>query len=101
MIRAEESFEFPISAEKSVSILVKTFFLLEITCFWAEKSFEFPISVEKSVSISDQLSHSIKKAPPFPNPGYVPVQASWHNNIPTFKFSIYCNKFRTNEMYNL
>ena len=42
---AEKTFEFPILAEKLVSISVKTFFIfiffLEITCFWAEKTFEF------------------------------------------------------------
>ena len=48
---AEKALEFPILAEKSVSILVKTFFL-EITCFWAEKAVEFPNLAEKSVSIS-------------------------------------------------
>ena len=52
VIRPEKAFEFPILAEKSVSISVKTFFFLEITCFWAEKTFEFPILAEKSVSIS-------------------------------------------------
>ena len=56
MSRSEEPFEFVILAEKSVSILVKTFFFsfffLEIICFWAEKSFEFPIPAKKSVSIS-------------------------------------------------
>ena len=51
VIRPEKALEYPILAEKSVSISVKTFFL-EITCFWAEKTFEFPISAEKSVSIS-------------------------------------------------
>ena len=59
MIRPEELLEFPISAEKSVSILVKTFLciyilFLENTCFWAEKPFQFPISAEKSVSISEK-----------------------------------------------
>ena len=48
---AEKAFEFPILAEKSVSISVKTFFF-ETTCFWAEKAFEFPILAEISVSIS-------------------------------------------------
>ena len=44
VIRCEKAFEFPIIAEKSVSILVKTFFfVLETICFWAEKTFEFPI----------------------------------------------------------
>ena len=47
VIRPERAFEFPFSAEKSVSISVKTFFL-ETTCFWAEKTFEFP---KNSVSI--------------------------------------------------
>ena len=58
MIRPEEPFEFPISAEKSVPVLVKTFsfffFFFEITCLWAEKTFEFPISAKKSVSIADK-----------------------------------------------
>ena len=49
---AEKSFEFPILAENSDSISVKTSFFLEITCFWAEKSFEFPILAENSDSIS-------------------------------------------------
>ena len=36
-IRPEEPFEFVTSAEKSVSISVKTFFFFfEITCFWAK-----------------------------------------------------------------
>ena len=52
VIRTEEPFEFAISAGKSVSISVKTFFFSDITCFWAEKPFEFPISTKKSVSIS-------------------------------------------------
>ena len=93
MIWPEEPFEFPISAEKSVSISVKTFFFcLEITCFWAENPFEFPISAENSVSIayrpfeSDSRAMKIrvkvayscltlsKKPPPpfFPNPGCAP-----------------------------
>ena len=38
--RPEKAFEFPILAEKSVSISVKIFFILEIICFWAEKAFE-------------------------------------------------------------
>ena len=45
VIRPEKAFEFPILAEKSVSISVKIFFLfffLAITCFWAEKAFESP-----------------------------------------------------------
>ena len=67
VIRAEEAFKFPILAEKSVSISVKTssfffFFFLEITCFWAEKPFQFPISAEKSVSISVKPFESDSKA---------------------------------------
>ena len=54
MIRPEKPFDIQILAEKTVSISVKTFFFLEITCFWAEKPFEFPILAEKSVSISDK-----------------------------------------------
>ena len=50
VILPEKAFKFPISAEKAVSILVKTFFLT--TCFWAVKTLEFPIWAEKSVSIS-------------------------------------------------
>ena len=62
MIRPEEPFEFPMSAEKSVSIsvgitcfllfFINFFFSLEITCFRAEEPFEFPISAEKFASIS-------------------------------------------------
>ena len=98
VIRPEEPFEFPISAEKSVSISVKTFFFLEITCFWAENPFEFPILAEKSVSISDKpfesdsrameirvkvayscLTLSKKPPPPlFPNPGYAPDNCYTH-----------------------
>ena len=48
VIRPEKSFEFPILAEKFVSISAKTFFL-EITCFWAENPFEFPILAEISM----------------------------------------------------
>ena len=95
VIRPEEPCEFPISAEKSVSISVKTFFF--VFCFvfgdhlvLAEKPFEFPISAEKSVSIlntpfeSDSRAMKIrvkvayscltfsKKPPPFRNPGYAP-----------------------------
>ena len=61
MIRSEEPFKFSISAEKSVSISLKTFFL-EITCFWAEKPFEFPILAEKSVSISNKPFESDSRA---------------------------------------
>ena len=61
VIRPEEPCEFPISAEKSVSISVKTFFL-KITCFWAEKLFEFPIVADKSVSISDKPCESDSRA---------------------------------------
>ena len=67
------------------------FFFLEITCFWAEKTFVFPSFPRNSVSIFGQtvwfwfknnensgqgclhFSHSFKKAPPFPNPGYAPA----------------------------
>ena len=47
VIRPENPFAFPILAEKSFSISVKTFFFLKITCFWAKKPFEFPIWEEK------------------------------------------------------
>ena len=62
VIRPEEPCEFPISAEKSVSISVKTFFFLEITCIWAKKLFKFPISAEKLVSISDIPCESDSRA---------------------------------------
>ena len=51
VIRPEKAFDFPILAEKSVSISVKTFFILEINWFWAEKAFEFPSFPRNSVSI--------------------------------------------------
>ena len=70
-IWAEKSFEFPISAEKSLSISVKTFFFLEITWIWAERSFEFPISAEKSLSISVKTAEFLRVwPPPIKNPGY-------------------------------
>ena len=53
LILAKKTFEFPISAEKSLSILVLFFFFFFF--FWrpilAKKTFEFPISAEKSLSI--------------------------------------------------
>ena len=51
-----KAFEFLISAEKPVSILVKTFFFffLKTTCFWAEKTFEFPSFPKNSDSIFGQ-----------------------------------------------
>ena len=97
MIRPKEPFEFLISAKKSVSILVKTFFFSEITSFGAEKPFDFPISAQKSVSILDKSFESdsramkirvkvaysclnlSKKPPSFRNPGYAP----------TYKYSAY------------
>ena len=61
---AKKSFEFPISAEKSLSILVKTFFFffffLENTWFWAKKSFEFPISAKKPFSILVKTSDFLR-----------------------------------------
>ena len=51
VIRPEKAFEFPILAEKSVSISMNTFFFLEITWFRTEKAFEFLILAKKSVSI--------------------------------------------------
>ena len=92
VIRPEKAFEFPILAEKPVSISWRLFFL-EITCFWAEKAFEFPVLNEISVSIlrrnrpksdkprdSDSRTMKVvcsfltlsKKPPPFSNPGYAP-----------------------------
>ena len=90
LTRPEKPFEFPILAEKSVLISVKTFFYLfleitcfwaekpfecrkirlnfgedfffEITCHWAEKPFEFPILAEKSVSVSDKQFESNSRA---------------------------------------
>ena len=93
--------------EKSASISVKTFFFnfFKTTCFWAEKTFEFPSFPRNSVSIFGQtvwnwfknnensgqgrlhFSHSFKKAPPpFPNPGYAPVntitEKAYRTNVP-------------------
>ena len=47
----KKRFEFPILAEKSVSISVKNLFFGD-HLFWAEKTLEFPILAEKSASIS-------------------------------------------------
>ena len=55
VIRCEKAFKFPIMAEKSESISVKTFFFFyfgDHLCFWAEKTFEFPILGEQLNSIS-------------------------------------------------
>ena len=53
VIWPEKPFEFPIWAEKSVSISVKTsFFFWRSPVFGLKISFEFPISAEISVSIS-------------------------------------------------
>ena len=87
---AEKTFEFPISAEKSLSIAVKTFFFVlfgdhggknvrisnfgrkitfnfgeDLFFFFflettAEKTFEFPISAEKSLSISVKTSEFLR-----------------------------------------
>ena len=82
VIRPEKSFEFPILAEKFVSVLVKTFFL-EITCFWAEKPAEIS-SISDKPCDSDSSTMKIrvkvacscltlsKKPPSFSNPGYAP-----------------------------
>ena len=85
-IWAEKTFEFRISAEKSVSISAKTFFfVLETTWFWAEKTFEFPRNFvwifgqtvwnwfknnENSGQGRLHYSHSFKIAPP-------PFSKSW------------------------
>ena len=53
-IRPEKAFEYPILAKKSVTVSVKTFFFLEITCFWAEKAFEFPILAKNPSQFSDK-----------------------------------------------
>ena len=47
------------TGEKSVSILVKTFFF-EATWIWAKKTFEFPISAEKSLSILVKTSEFLR-----------------------------------------
>ena len=58
-------------AEKSVSILVKTFFFfLETTWFWAKKTFKFPISAEKSLSTLVKTSEFLRfwlQIPPHQN----------------------------------
>ena len=75
VIWPEKAFEFPISAKKLVSILVKTFFFFFFFfgdhLFLGWKNVWFPILAEKSVLIlvnSGQgrlhFSHSFKKAPP-------------------------------------
>ena len=55
--------EFPISAEKSLSILVKTFFFFFFFgdhLISGEKRFEFLNSVEKSLSISVKTSEFLR-----------------------------------------
>ena len=93
---AEKTFEFPILAEKSNSISVKTsffffffffFFFLETTCFWdvwiseLSEKFRLNFRTNRVKLIQEQwkfgsgrlhFSHSFKKAPPFQNPGYAP-----------------------------
>ena len=80
---AEKPFEFPISAEKSVSISVKTFFFLEITCFWAKnppqfltnrltlnrKQWKFGLRLLTVVSLFQK-----SPPPPFSSPGYAPEE---------------------------
>ena len=92
MIRAEEPFEFPISAEKSVLISVKTFFFLffRSPVFGGKNRFSFrfrpknpsQFRINRMNLIRQQRKFgsrsltvvSFKKAPPppFPNPGYAP-----------------------------
>ena len=77
--RPEKAIEFPILAEKSVSISVKTFFL-EITWFWAKKAFEFPTFLCDSDSRTMKIRVKVvcsfltlsKKPLPFSNLGYAP-----------------------------
>ena len=60
VIRYEKAFEFPILAEKSVSISVKTFFFLEITCFSAKKTFEFPSQFSDKPCETDSRTMKIR-----------------------------------------
>ena len=80
---AEKPFEFPILAEKSDSILVKTFFfffgdhlfLAEKSASISDKPFESdskPMKIRVKVAYSC-LTLSKKPPPPFPNPGYAPA----------------------------
>ena len=97
VIRPEEPFEFPISAEKSVSILVKTFFFIFYFIFWRSPVFgpknrsNFRFRPKNSSQfwinrlnlIQEQwkfgsksltmVSLFQKSPPPFRNPGYAPV----------------------------
>ena len=61
-IWAKKTFEFPISAEKSLSILVKTLFLFffKTTSIWAKKTFKFSTSAEKSLSILVKTSEFLR-----------------------------------------
>ena len=54
VIRPEKAFEFMILAEKSVSILVKTFFFLETTCFGRKKRLNFRALREIPSQFSDK-----------------------------------------------
>ena len=65
VMRPEELLEFVISAEKSVSILVKSFFF-EDHLVLGEKPFEFEISAEKSISTSLAVFLTFQKSPPPP-----------------------------------
>ena len=92
-----QTFEFPISAEKLVSISVKTFFFyflfffLETTWFWAEKPLNFRAFREISSQFSDKPCETdlrtikirvkvvctfltLSKSPPPPPP---PFSKSW------------------------
>ena len=89
--RPKKGFEFPILAEKSVSISVKTFFFWRPLVFGRKKRSNFRAFREISSQFSDKpcdsdsrtmkirvkvvctfLTLSKKPPPPFPNPGYAP-----------------------------
>ena len=95
VIRNEKVFEFPILAQKSVTISVKTFFFFFIwrpPDFGRKKRLNFRAFREISSQFSDKpcetdsrtmkirvkvvctfLTLSKKPPPPFPNPGYAPA----------------------------
>ena len=70
---AKKTLDFPISAEKSLSNLVKTFFFFFFFFFGdhlilGEKTFEFPISAEKSLSIPVKTSQFLRICAQNPSP---------------------------------
>ena len=88
-IWAKKTFEFPISAENSLSILVKTFFFFFFFFLGdhlnlGEKTFEFPSSAEKSLSILVKTSEFLRFCASNPPP----TKIFWirHCLCPPFRF---------------